>query len=357
MRWTRLAAGALLALVAALSPVFGPAPVRADEMDRMRLSVLAPSERLRLRAFGKALSAGLATRPAIDQLRRDMVRQGFYFDPGPPRLVAAELWAAPVLSWDGNINGGVLTDRFFFGGYVFEADPAFVAQPGVVLGAAAGGTARMAWASGRLIELQAGAELAWSPEHDIGRSDAALGLCSRNHLAGWTFLDLCANGQWSGRSLGDSSAGQTSLRLSTLADGADSLHEIALTYTRAETADDPQARIGLAVNSVWNHAVTEVSVTLGAPVAGETVLRRRLDAGIGWFWRGRPLRADLWYQVADGGTFLGTPRRDEGIGASLELQLRPGLTLRTGYARNRSTAGFADYDQVTLDVRFDRLRW
>ncbi len=357
MRWTRRAAAALLAALAALSPVFAPPPARADEMDRMRLSVLAPSERLRLRAFGKALSAGLATRPAIGQLRRDMVRQGFYFDPGPPRLVAAELWAAPVLSWDGNINGGVLTDRFSLGGYVFQADPASVAQAGVVLGGAAGGTARLAWASGRLIELQAGAELAWSPDLDIGRSDAALGLCSRNHLAGWTFLDLCANGQWSWRHLGDSSAGQTSLRLSTLADASESLHEIALTYTSAGTDGAPQARIGLAVNSVWNHAVTELSLTLGAPVAGQTVLRRRLEAGVGWFWRGRPLRAGLWYQVADGGAFLGTPRRDEGMGASLELQLRPGVTLRTGYAVNRSTAGFADYDQVTLDLRFDRLRW
>lgn len=361
MRCPRFGAGLLLAATLLAALLTGPPQARADALDRMRMSGLASSERLRLRAYGKALSAGLATRPVIDQLRGDMVRQGFYYDPGASPVVATELWVAPVLSWDGNINGGVLNDRFWFGGYVFQADPAYVAQAGLVLGAAAGGTTRLAWANGRLIELQGAAELAWSPQHDTGRGDASLGVCSRNHLAGWSFLDLCANGQRSWRSLGDSGATQASLRLSSILDGADSLHVAGLVYTRASTSGPSQDRLGLGLRSVWNRAVTEMTLTLGAPADDQTVLRRRLDAEVAWFgggfWGGRPLRAGLWYQVAAGGAFLGVPRRDEGMGVSLQVQLRPGVTLRTGYAVNRSTAGFADYDQVTLDLRLDRLRW
>ncbi|QYK40995.1 MAG: hypothetical protein KF887_16620 [Paracoccaceae bacterium] len=347
---------ACLAVLIAAVALAGPAS--ADEAARMRSATLADSERLRLRAVGQALSAERAGPAEIARMRHEMVRQGYYFDGPGIAVVETGLWAAPLLSWDGNINGGVLQDRFWQNDLLFEADPAFRARAGVVAGASAGGQMRLAWANGRVIELRSQAEFAWSPEHDLYRGDAALALCSRNHVTGWTFLDLCARGSRSWRDLGDRSAWQASVGLSRVIAAPRGLHELGIGLARTGGPDrQSQDQIALSVESVWDHATSRISLTLGEPVAGETALDRRMDAGLAWHWNDRAWRFDLWHQSADGGAFLGVPRRDRASGASIGVEIRAGTELRLGYARNRSTAGFAEYDQFTVDLRFGRLRF
>lgn len=119
-----------------------------------------------------------------------MTSQGYYHTGTTPELVARAVQVAPLLTWDSNINGGVLRDRFIINGLVFEADPAYRAKSGLAVGGTVGSMLRYAWAEGRVVQLQAHAELAWSPRHQIGRGDAVISACSRNHLAGWTFLDF-----------------------------------------------------------------------------------------------------------------------------------------------------------------------
>lgn len=347
-RAVRLALAAVLALPCA--------PAVADVADRARMATLAGSERLRLRAFGQVLAAGRAGPADTARLRTEMVRQGHYAR--GPALVAREAWAAPLLAWDQNINGGVLQDRFWLNGLMFQANPAYVAKAGLVAGALAGGGLRLAWDEGRYLDLRGQAELGWSPRHDLGRADAALALCSRNHVMGWTFVDLCARGQRSWRDLANRSAWQSSVGVAQVVAGADSLHEIGLTHIRTGGPDRrTQDQLALSLESVWNRATTDLSVTLGRAVPGEIALDWRLDASVGWFAAGRGWGLGLWHQRAQGGAFLGQPRRDSGSGITLTTRLRPGLDLRLGYAANRSTAAFADYRQVTLDLRFQGLRW
>lgn len=328
----------------------------ADVAERMRTSTLAGSERLRLRAFGQALAAGQAPPAAVAQLRRDMVGQGFYHA-GRPAVVARQVWVAPVLAWDGNINGGVPRDSFWFGGLLFQADPAFRAQAGVVAGVAAGGTMRLGWAEGRVVDLTGRVELAWSPDHDIGRADAGLALCSLNHVAGWTFVDLCASASRSWRDLGITGGHQVSVALAQVVSTPGALHQLGLRYARADTPAGGQDRLTLSVESVHDRMVTDLAVTLGAAMPGTTALRQRVEARLAWHAAGRAWRADLSHQTAEGGLFLGAPRHDRGQGIGLSVAPRPGATLRLGYATTRSTAGFADHDQITLDLRLDGLRW
>lgn len=343
----------MAALVLGLIPV----ATAAQDLERLRTATLAGSERLRLRAFGDALEQGVRSPEIAALLRRDMVRQGYYHSGGGPERVARAFQVAPVLAWDGNINGGVLRDRFVQNGFVFEADPASRAKAGLVVGGTVEAMLRYAWSEGRILQLQTGAEVAWSPRHGIGRADAVVSACSRNHLRGWTFLDLCADGYSSWRDLGTGRGHRLSAGVSAIAAAGGGLHELGLTLQRASTTARDQTRAALAVETIWPRLVTGATLMLGAPVAGATVPRQRLDLKVSGHVGQRRWGLELWGQRAAGGGFLGIPRKDRAWGIGVTTDLRPGMALRLGYADSVSTAPIATYSQVTLDVRFDRLRW
>ena len=351
----RHASAAALAL--AVLALGAPAPAAADAFDRARVSQIAPSERLRLFAFGKLLERGRALPGTVAALKQDMVRQGFYYAPGGERLIASQLWAEPVLSHDGNINGGTPKDSFSAGGFTFTADPSITAKSGVVVGVSGGGLARLAWAEGRFVEAAAAAETVWSPEHEIGRSSAQLRLCARNHLAGWSFLDLCQSGAVLERDLGRSHQRQTEATLSTLVESRGGYHELALGLARVETGTGNQEVLSLSLDTVWDRFATTAALSFSSPIPEETAQRLRLSGELHWLALDRRWSLGLWQQRADGGSFLGEAREDRATGVTLATDLRPGLRLEAGLVRNSSTVEFFDYDQVTLGASFSALRW
>lgn len=344
-------------LLAAICLSLGAHPGAADEFDRARLAELSGSERLRLRAYGQALSNDTLPHSLLPLMRQRMVRQGYYVDRGQAALVAQETWVAPLLAWDVNINGGVLQDRFVWNGLMFEADQDYRAKVGIVAGASAGAILRYGWDTGRIIELQGGAELGWSPAHDIGRADLMLSVCSQNHLAGWSFLDLCAANHRSWRQLGSVSAGQVSAVYSRIIPASQSLHELGFGYIRAFADETSQNRMLLSAESVWNRTLTKLTITLGQAIDDSTALRNRIEAKVGWIGSNRGWVLDLWSQQAAGGLFLGAKRQDHAQGIGLTTDLLSGASIRIGYLDSRSSAGLANYEQMTLDIQFSQLRW
>lgn len=332
-------------------------PLCADEIDRMWVAELAKSERLRLRAYGQALSTRQMPHTGLARMRQDMVQQGYYSDKGALSPVARDMHVRPLLAWDGNINGGVLQDRFVINGLIFEADPEIRAKSGLVVGISVGGLLRYAWDEGQIVEIRGATELGWSPEHEISRTDVMLSICSRNHLAGWNFLDLCATNRHYWRELGNASTDQASAEISRIVSMPNSIHEVSLSYSWEFTAKDTHNQLAVSVESIWDTVVTEVSVAIADPRSGAAALRNNASASASWFAYDRSWSIDVWMQQSEGSRFLGTPRKDDVRGIGIAADLRPGASLRLGYWDSRSTAGVANYDQVTLDVRFDHLRW
>jgi hypothetical protein len=329
----------------------------ADPVARAQMAAAAGSERLRLFALGKLLDTGAAPRGAVVQMKQDLIRQGYYTDAPKGGLIALQGWADGLLSYDGNINGGVLRESFNFGGLVFETDPAYRAKAGVLIGLTAGGAARYAWSNGRYLEARLQGAAAWSPAHEITRSSVDYSLCSRNHLTGWYFLDLCQSGSSEERDLGSRQSSETAVTLSQLfaRDTAD--HEISATIASTSTETGRQPLVTLSWGAVWDQAVTRLTLTKAAPIEDEIALNFRLNAEVQWLWRGRLVGLSLWHQQAEGGSFLGTPRRDQASGIGLSYQARPKLTLQLGYMANRSSAEFFSYDEVTLAAQYDARRW
>lgn len=352
---TRHRGGLLRGLILATA-LLSPAPALADITHRLRLAETAAPERLRLRVHAQALEAGALPPAGLARMRRDMVRQGYYADGGGLVPVARDVSVAPLLAWDGNINGGLLQDRFVFNGLQFEAAPGLAAKSGLVAGLSAGGISRHAWQTGRLIEVRGAVELGWSPEHRIGRADAMISACSQNHLSGWTFLDLCATAARYWRELDRGTAYQRSAQLSRIVATGTSAHQLGVRVSRVSGAGQDQNRLTLSADSVWPLLASRAELTLGQPRDGTTTLRTRMGGGVSWLIRGRPVGLDVFTQDLQGGAFLGVPRRDRVNGLTLTAQLRPGASLRMGVTDSNSTAGIADYRQITMELRLDGLR-
>lgn len=332
-------------------------PALADDLDRAEMAGIAGSERLQLFAFGKLLETGAAPRGAVLAMKQSMVRQGFYYNPGTAPLIGSEAWVAPVLNYDGNINGGTLHDSFVFDGLTFDAAPEYRAKAGLVAGLAAGSQMRLAWDNGRFLEATARGEAVWSPKYQISRSNGELDLCSRNHVTGWTFLDLCQTTSAVSRELGHTTSRMTDLSLSQLFAAGGGYHEVAADVSRTAYDMGDQAAVTLSWHAVWDAAATSLSLTAAAPINGETALRRRIEAGVNWLWQGQSVGVDLWHQQADGGTFLLVSRSDNATGIGVSYEIRPGLTTQIGYMVNRSTVDFFRYDQLSLNLRFSALHW
>lgn len=342
--------------LAALAALILPLTASADVIDRLRLAEAAAPERLRLRVHAAALSNGTLPAWGVARMRRDMERQGYYHEGGPPKLVASNVVLAPTLAWDGNINGGVMRDRFVAGGLVFEAAPEVRAVGGAVAGVQAFARTRVALDTGRLVELSGGVELGYAPVAHLGRADAQIAVCARNHLVGWSFLDICRSEAFYWRDLVKGEATQVSVEATQVLVASASAHQLGLRILRVKGGAEGQDRVALSADSVWTRLTTRAELMLGEDVPGSTSLRYRVEGGVSWLMLDRVFSLDLSRQVLDGGAFLGVPRRDEVHGLTLAADLRPGAELSLGLVDSRSTAAIADYRQVKLDLRFDSFR-
>ena len=348
MRWPINKALALLLFLALalIAPRAG-----ADALDRARLAPLASSERLRLFTLARAVDTRRAP-PAVTQaLRRALHETGFYHQ-GGPAIIDRDARLSPVLAWDENINGGYFHDHLDLGGLIFDADPANRARPGLVMGVRLDASARLAWGEGRVLDLRAGAEIAWSPRYDIGRAYAGVEACSRNHLTGWVFADFCASASGSHRALADGRSTGVSASLMRLFSTAGATHEVSVELDRRHLSEGAQSGLTLGWSSVWNRAVTEFTLGTGTPIAGATATRFRVGARVGWVWHGRPVSLSAWHMRASGGMLLGMDRADRVTGIGFSVQARPGVSVEVTHQVTRSTIALFSESRTGLSVRF-----
>lgn len=323
----------------------------ADAFDRARLAPLASSERLRLFTLARAQDTRRAPPAYTNALRRALRDTGFYNE-GGAELMDRSLRFSPILTWDDNINGGYFHDRLVIGGLIFDADPASRARAGLMLGGRLDATARLSWAEGRIIDLRAMAEIAWSPVHDIGRGAAGVEVCARNHVTGWTFVDVCASASASRRALTEGSSTGISAALVHLFSTAGAAHQISLEVDRRALDAGQQTGATLGWSAVWNGAVTEFTLGTATPIAGATATRGRIGARVGFLWRDRPVSVSAWHVQASGGMLLGMAREDHVTGLGLSIEARRGMSIEVTHQVTTSTIALFEDNRTGLSVRF-----
>lgn len=352
-----------LILLAGLMPVAAlaePTSDMAQIVARGQMAGLAGSERLQLFAWGQWLETGQAPRQTVDAMRNALNRQGYYHDGGTPALVWSDAWASPMLAYDTNVNGGVTQESFSVSGFLFEADPAFLAISDVVLGLDTSAIARIAWGTGHTIEATVDAAFGVGLDSGLTLFASTVQLCSRNNPSRWIFVDGCLLRAASERDLAGTTLDQASLSVSSLFQTPAGYHELTGQLTEARTNGYDQTSATLMLDTVWDQAVTGLSVTLGEPVENTTVLDRRIALDVRWQLGGSlagPLNGSLagiglWHETSSGGTFLGLDQIDKETGVILSWQPRPRTTVEAGYARTLSTADLYDNESFSFQIRF-----
>jgi len=281
------------------------------------------------------------------------VAQAFYHDARRPAVISTSARLTPVLAWDANINGGFLHDRFDHFGLIFEVDPSRRALAGLVAGARFSTELRLAYGLGRYLEVQANGEAAWSPRHKTGRANVGLSVCSRNHLAGWTFGDLCASTQTSRRALSSNRSAVVSGTLTHLFTAGPAYHQISFGLARHQQQEGQQNAATLGWGAVWNRLTTDLSLTLSPGIADEHALRRRIDAQASWIWGQRAYSLSLWQIDAHGGRLLGVDRRDRLRGLGLSSRLHRNIMVELTHQQTTSTHALFDERRTGVGMRID----
>lgn len=344
------------ALLLSIATALAPAAAQADALMRAGMAGMAGSERLRQFTLGQAMLEQPQAQGLARAMQASLRQNGFYHTSSGPAVLSRSWQVDPVLAWDANINGGFLNDRFDIFGLTFDVDPARRALPGIVGGARLGGQMRLAYGEGRFLDLRGSLEGAWSPEHDIGRAQAGFEACARNHLSGWNFADLCVTAAHSRRSLSTSTTGTVTLGFARLHAAPQSEHEVSAGVTRSFLGGASQDSLSLGWNAVWNRAVTELDLTLAAPIPGDTAMRQRISGAVGWQWQGRAMRLGVWHQRSDGGMMLGMARADRVSGISLSVQAHRNVTIEVVHQVTQSSINLFDENRTGLNLRLDLRR-
>lgn len=228
------------------------------------------------------------------------------------RLVSHDLRITPTFGYDSNLNGGFSGDRLTIGGLpAFTLAPEIVARPGLSAG----------------LRLDAHADWALAPRVTAGlalhlrhsralsatyfKSGIALRGCLNRLSGGQSVLRLCADA-------GSSHSPQSISHSRGLEAGVS--HGFVMgralldadTWLRHEFAlSAGQWQGGLGLRAVMTSGQDfGISYSMAAPVAGELVSRHALSLHAGFALSGAPMRVSATWSEADGGWFMGQPRRE-----------------------------------------------
>ncbi|SNT42213.1 hypothetical protein SAMN05421763_11719 [[Luteovulum] sphaeroides subsp. megalophilum] len=343
----RLRGRGLLAL--AVVATLPPSGACSQSYDLGRSGDLVVSERLRILAHGRALADGASPIARTLSLKADMIAQGFYHESGIG-WVRTEASLSPTLGWSPNLNGGLARSRIALGGGWLEIDPAYVARSGATAGLLFESEARLAWGSGRFLQIEADGTISRARQSGDERRDRWLQLCGRNHLLGWSFLDLCLTQRESDRSLSQYEQREATLQFARLFTAPNSYHEIRLDLTERRQPEYRQPRAGLEWHSVWSGLATRFGIGVGQAVEGRTVERLDVFADLRWRMAGAVTGLALWQSRASGGQVFGIAQSDVSTGVALFRQITPVLDVSVQYVRTRSSVDLFDNQQVGLDL-------
>ena len=244
MRTSRLGAILLAALLACAS---GVALAQTTEPGPRDLRQLVVSERLRTFALARGLATGgldLGTALNLKQLLR---RQGFYIDQPGWQRIATEQALYPQLSYVPNLNGGATQARLEFQDLTFYLRDDLLARGGMTVGASYDGLVRYGWDAGRYAEFRGQLGGLHAPGPDLTATRGMLSVCSRNHMSGWRFLDLCVSHSEDHRNLQDTVRDAAEVSFSKLFERGQTRHELNLSLSRRQIEDNYRslANIGL----------------------------------------------------------------------------------------------------------------
>lgn len=311
---------------------------------------LAGSERLAAYALSRPVAGpdGLAGAMQIYE------RLGYFGGAG--KVTHKYLKFSPILTWDGNLNGGQANDTFYAWGLPFSVDEDYVAKEGVLLGMSAFGGIRMNLAENLALDVRGNAMYGYSPEHEISKAQAMVDVCARYMISTETHLHGCVDYLIADYDLGRTERSTAKLGVSRAFHNSLGFHEVGAEVRHIEyLGENPYDQNAIALR--WSGALTggyalNASIQLGEEVDGQHVVRRRIDLGASTKVFGRISTANASIQEASGGNFLAQERDETTFGLGLSTQVNESLGLGVYYSKTKANHEFFEDSNVSFSVNY-----
>lgn len=276
----------------------------------------------------------------------------------PTGLRAPYFSVQPRAFYDSNPNGGNPSDTLDLGnGLIFTFPQDSLAKPAPVLGSSVGMGGKIGYARGKYLDLNASLSGGYSIGAFDPQSDWALSACSRNHLGGWSFLDICANRTGSNRKLSASLSSRIEARFTQLGLVLD--HPVEFTGLAFRQDQSGQWLPGAGVEV---KALVGESSALGLGIESEWAAagqpHQAYDAYVSLssqFWN-RDIDLRLSRSLSLDGQILGLGHDDQTTGLSVTVPVKPGVSLSAGYTLTDSTVDFYDQGSFSFSLILAGLR-
>ncbi|MWB78758.1 hypothetical protein GLS40_12025 [Pseudooceanicola sp. 216_PA32_1] len=328
-------------------------PAQAVAQGLQDKAQLVASERLRAYTLARGLTHGQGAFGAVRELKSLLQRQGHYLEPGHPALIYRDQALYPQIAHVPNMNGGFENRELELGGLLFRLRDDYAARGGVALGLTYAGQARLGWSPGRYVEARLQLGALHAPGPDLTRTDARVEICARNHIAGWTFADLCASQDRLWQELGEGRRNGLELGLHHLFETPGRFHEFSAYFGRTGEDFPDRSHIAFGLDTAWSRTATRISLRVQEPGPRQFGSDLTLAGDIRWLAGRRVVGLGLQASQSPESGFFGVRRQDIGFGVTGLVELRDNVVLTAGYAHIESTIDFFDSQSLQVNISFD----
>lgn len=271
--------------------------------------------------------------------------------------VKSDIRIRPFLRYDGNLNGGMPGDSLSIGPFTFMIPEDYQAVSGPLVGISVEAIHVRALGNGLSLDLHGGASLGFAPGKDLQKHQAMAEGCLRQKVSADFFVHGCLMAGWQKWDLGESaqvSARAGATHLFSFGETRNQLTaELRQDYLPALNGSEESSQtLGSLelISALPNGSALSFEFEIGEAVADRSALRHKISAGYTSKIAGQPTSISISWQENEGGMFLGAPRRDETLSASIKRPIGESMLMTVGVSRTDSTADILD--NVALDVGF-----
>lgn len=338
----------LVALFIALSSGF----VRADGVDAAaatgseRLTYLASTLDLQTTGGVSALRNFVALSSKVGFNVLDKTKRLHGSRVSPPSL-------KPVLKYDDNINGGNKADRVEFGnGLVLNFPADSLAQGDVLAGLQFSSGARVFYGRGRYLDVSSSVGNAWGLRTRLSQLTWGASACSRNHVAGWSFVDLCASHSGKKKALGESRENRAEIVLTQLQSISTHAFEVRGKAFRQDSSGEWNNGVGIQLLGVLNDTTSiDFSIESEQESASHRYQVYDASAGVNFKIAGRAVSLELGRSLMSNAKLLGETFDIESTSVSASVPIGKSSVVHLSLDKN--TAPLQLYQTTTVGLSVD----
>jgi len=265
---------------------------------------------------------------------------------------------APVLTYDGNINGGSVGESVTISGLEFRVEDDYRAKGGLLVGTQVTAGLRMNVGERTALELDGYAMAAWAPEHDMTKTRVQGSACLRRMVNDRVQVRGCLDGYHSSYELGETRRAGVEAGMSYAFASFAAFHEIDVSLKQSRYFDDEDYN-QTTVAAIYTTGrpgplAFTAGVQLGTEVEDRIAMREAFMAGVSMMVLDRPTSFLVSLQNNRGGMFLGEGRDERVYAVSANRRVHDHLTVGAAYSVTEASHEFFQDNAfgVTFNVRF-----